>query len=255
MSENLDDIADKEILKRLEDFGLSDKEARVYLALLPRRDTGTSVLIRATGLHGQFVYDALKRLEELGLAKHAVQNGRKKFSANTPNRIVSLIEEKRLAAQSIVKELQNRFAGAREQDFEVFQGEAAFIAHQYDLLHRADPGSEALVIAGPTERFLSTFGTEAEVYEQERIEKGVTVRYLGAEVQRGPLTVMEKWRKLWTFRLLPGHSTGLVDTDIWPDNITFNIFGNPVLSFTITSREIAAGYKEFFESLWNLSRK
>lgn len=255
MSMNLDDAIDKDLLKKLGDLGLTDKEARVYLALLPRRNTGSSKLIRATGLHGQFVYDSLAKLEQLGLAQHIVEGGRKKFSASTPNRLLSLVEEKRFTAQSISKELQSRFAGALEQNFEVFQGDAAFVSHQYDLLDRAEPGSLVDAICGPSERFLAIFGAEADDYERKRIEKGIAVRYLGAEVQRNLLGVMEKWRKLWTFRLLPGHATGLVDTDIWADNITFNVFGNPVLCFTITSKEIAAGYREFFESLWAISTK
>ena len=138
MSKNTDE---KDSIRKLETLGLTEKESRVYLALLPYRDIGSSKLIRATGLHGQFVYDSLSKLEELGLVRHVIQNGRKKFSANTPNRLLSLIEEKRLSAQSIAKELQSRFAGAREQDFEVFQGDSAFAAHQLDLMKRSPEGS------------------------------------------------------------------------------------------------------------------
>src|SRR3989344_9700595 len=100
MSKNTDESA---VSAKLEGLGLTEKESRVYLALLPCRDIGSSKLIRATGLHGQFVYDALGKLEEKGLARHVVQNGRKKFSANTPNRLLSLIEEKRLAANALAK--------------------------------------------------------------------------------------------------------------------------------------------------------
>ena len=73
------------------------------------------------------------------------------------------------------------------------------------------------------------------------------------EPMRERLTEMRKWRKLWEFRIFPGQSTGVVDTDIWPDNLTFNIFGDPILSFTITNKLVADGYREFFESLWKLS--
>src|SRR5262245_8265028 len=133
MTENLDQ---KELLKSLQDFGLSEKEAAVYFALLPRRDVGSSKIVLATGLHKQFVYNALARLEEMGLAKHVIQNGRKKFSAVTPTRILSLIEEKKLAAQPMVRQLQEYFVGAHEQDFEVLQGTNAFIAHQFAMIER-----------------------------------------------------------------------------------------------------------------------
>lgn len=257
MSKIIDQTGSVQLLKGLGDFGLSEKEAIVYLALLPRRDTGSSKLVLATGLHKQFVYNALARLEELGLARHVIQNGRKKFSANTPMRILSLLDEKRISAQQIVRQLQDRFSGTHEQDFEVFQGENAFHAHQFDMLERVEQDQEAVAICGPSENFLATLGAgESDEFERLRVKRGLRVRYIGMEPMRERLAEARKWRKLWEYRILPGGiSTGLVDTDIWPDNITFNIFGNPVLSFTLTSKVMADGYREFFEALWNLSRE
>ena len=254
MSKNTDE---KDSIRKLETLGLTEKESRVYLALLPYRDIGSSKLIRATGLHGQFVYDSLSKLEELGLVRHVIQNGRKKFSANTPNRLLSLIEEKRLSAQSIAKELQSRFAGAREQDFEVFQGDSAFAAHQLDLMKRSPEGSAIDVIASETERFFVTMDAEGvwEESEQIRMQKKIRIRYLGSEAQRTRLQGREKKELMWEYRIFPGQSTGLVNTDIMYDNITMNIFSNPILSFTITSKEVADGYREFFNALWNLSSK
>ena len=256
MSVKTDEVSDKDLLKQLEQIGLTEKESRVYLALLPRHDVGSSKIITATGLHGQFVYDALERLEQLGLAKHVIANGRKRFSANPPLRLLSIVEEKKLAAQTVARQLQERYSGKHEQDFEVFQGETAFMMHQFDLVERVEQDQEALAICGPTENFLATLGEgESDDFEKLRIKKGLRVRYIGMESMRERLTEARKWRKLWEFRILPGGtSTGLVDTDIWPDNITFNIFGDPVLSFTITNKIVADGYKEFFESLWALSK-
>ena len=253
MSENTDELA---ITEKLEGLGLSEKESRVYLALLPHRDIGSSKLIRATGLHGQFVYDALAKLEEKGLARHVVQNGRKKFSANTPNRLLSLIEEKRLAANALAKDLMGRYAGEREQDVEIFQGDSAFVAQQFELLNRQPNDSTMDVVASETERYQTTLEAEGAWEEYLRIlrEKNIKTRYLGSEKQRARFQTLEKAEQ-WTFRMLPGHATGLMNTDIWYDNITLNIFGDPALCITITGKQIADGYREFFETLWNLSSK
>jgi hypothetical protein len=257
MSKITDEIGNKDLLKQLQNLGLNEKEAAVYLALLPRRDIGSSKLIQATGLHGQFVYDALSKLEELGLAKHVIQNGRKKFSANAPSRLLSLIEEKRLSAQSVAKALQSRFIGAHEQDFEVYQGQSAVLAHHYDMLARLQQDQEAFVICGPSETFLAMIGPdESDEFERVRVEKGLSIRYLGMESMRERLVEVKKWRKLFDYRILPGgQSTGLLDMDIYPDNLTLNIFGDPILSFTITNKAVAEGYREFFETLWKLSSK
>ena len=254
MSEIIDEKL--EMTSKLIGLGLSDKESRVYIALLPHRDIGSSKLIRATGLHGQFVYDALAKLEEKGLARHVVQNGRKKFSANTPNRLLSLIEEKRLAANALAKELQSRYAGEREQDVEIFQGDSAFIAQQFELLKRQPRNTTVDVIASESERYQATIEAEGLWQDYLKImrEKNIRTRYLGSEAQRARLQALEKTGP-WSYRILPQHATGLMNTDIWNDNITLNIFGEPILCVTITGKEIADGYRQFFNALWNLSSK
>lgn len=255
MSMNLDGRENKELLKKLQDFGLSDKEARVYVALLPYRDIGSSKLIHMTGLHGQFVYDALARLEELGLAKHVIRNGRKKFSAGSPMRLQSLAEEKRLSVQSVARELQSRFAGAHEQEFEVFQGDTAFAAHQIDLLRQSPEGGTLDVFASQTEKYLETLeelGMAAE-YDKLRHEKKISIRYIGAQAQEERLVQMEKDRPFWIFRILPGQSTGKISIEIWTNSVSFVVYSDPIFCFTITSKEVATGYRDFFNAVWKLS--
>ncbi len=245
----------KAIVAQLADLGLSEKEAQVYLALLPRRDIGSSKLIQATGLHGQFVYDALARLEELGLAQHVIQNGRKKFSPSSPERILSLVEEKKLSAQKLVKQLRTQFGETHEQSFEVFQGRNAFVAHEFALLEAAPGGSTIDILGGNWIEYIDLFGEEMEVYEARRIEKRVSLRYLST-AERDKQT--EKMTKIQTqlleYRFLPKPAPG-VETDIFGDQIVFHMYGDPVVSFAFKNKTIADSYRRFFNVLWDLSSK
>ena len=255
MSKKIDENKD-ELLKRLGELGLTEKEARVYVALLPHRDIGSSKIIRATGLHGQFVYNALESLEEKGLAKHVVERGRKKFTANTPKRILALIEEKRLSAQSIVRQLEQKFAGAHEQDFEVYQGESAFVAHQMELIHMQPMEERVDVIATETEQYMETlraYGLHDE-YEKVRLERRIAVRYIGSEHQGEYLAHMLHTRKLWEHRMLPGLATGIMSIDVWADRTTFITYGTPFLCFTLVNKEATDGYRQFFETLWKMAK-
>lgn len=239
--------------KQLQSLGLSEKESAVYVALLPHRDIGTSKIIRATGLHGQFVYQALAKLEDVGLVRHVVQSGRKKFTANDPNRLLALAEEKKLTARSVAKQLEMLYTGAREQSFQVFQGESAFSAHEFSLLEEAGEVEEIAVIGGSGDRFVELLGSDYEEYERIRLLKNIPVRYIGAEAQRETLGQMSDKRKLFSFRVFPGLSTGLVNTNIRSGSITLNIFGNPILVFKLSSKEVAESYRQFFDGLWGQS--
>lgn len=250
MSKILDD---SHLLKQLSALGLQEKESRVYLALLPRQNVGTSKLIRATGLHGQFVYNALERLEVLGLAKHVIERGRKKFSANPPQRLLALVDEKRLTAQAIAQELEHRFSGAHQQDFEIFQGENAFVAHEFRLLEEMPEHCTVNVIGGGGSHYINMIGAKIDEYERLRNARDIHVRYISSAGQSASLIKMAKTRCNFEYRIFPHLEKGFVDTDIWPDKVVLNFFGNPLLSFTLTNREIASSYLQFFEALWQAS--
>jgi HTH-type transcriptional regulator, sugar sensing transcriptional regulator len=253
MSISIDE--NKALIKQLEELGLTEKEARVYIALLPRPDTGTSNLIRATGLHGQFVYAALARLEDLGLAKHVVQNGRKKFSAGAPERILSLVEEKKLSAQAVVRQLQTQFGPSHEQSFEIFQGRNAFVAHEFALLEAMPEGAVINILGGGWFEYLNLFGEDMPIYEAKRIAKRVSLRYLSTASRDKSMETMFKIQtEFFDYRILPQPAPG-IETDIYEDKIAFHLYGDPVVSFTFTNKDIATSYLRFFEVLWNLSSK
>ncbi len=255
MSKNTDENNSNHLLDQLKELGLSQKEAQVYLALLPRHDTGTSKIIRATGLHGQFVYDALERLETLGLAKHVIQNGRKKFSANTPNRLVVLVDEKRLKAHAVARELQQRFQGSHEQDFEVYKGLDAFRTHEFELLERMPEGSTVDVIGGSKNQFIEIIGEEMEEYEKIRNRKNIHVRLLTTVDQAERFIAMANTRKNFSYRIIPFLESGITDADIWPNCLVLKFYGDPILAFALTSKEIAESYRQFFEALWKSARE
>ncbi len=252
MSINTDE--NKELLRRLENIGLSQKEAVVYVALLPHPNTGTSNLIRTTGLHGQFVYDALARLEEIGLAKHVIQNGRKKFSAGSPERILSLIEEKKLSAQRVVEQLKAQFGETHEQSFEVYQGRNAFVAYQWTLLEGMEEGETVDALGSGGDQYVELLGEEVEAFEKRRAEKKIFMRYLstgGSEENfKKMLAVQTQYLE---FRKLPQPAHG-VETDIYHDKIVFHLYGDPVISFAFKNKTIAEGYQRFFNVLWDLSK-
>ncbi|OGC88710.1 hypothetical protein A2419_03030 [Candidatus Adlerbacteria bacterium RIFOXYC1_FULL_48_26] len=252
MSKKLDNVPNKDLLKNLEQLGLSDKEARVYLALLPRQDTGTSNLIRATGLHGQFVYQALDRLEELGLAKHVVQSGRKKFSAGSPDRILALVDEKKLAAQTVVKQLREQFTAKQEQSFETFQGDAAFTNNEFALLEAMPEDSSIDILNGSGDRYVELLGLEMNRYEQIRTKKRIKIRYISTSGNQNYLKIMAQQRPFFEFRILQQGYSG-VDTTIYDGCLVFSMFGTPAVSFVFKNKEISTGYRGFFEVLWNLS--
>lgn len=251
MSQNLD----KNLLINLESLGLSEKEARVYVDLLAKgRAVGTSKIVLTTGLHGQFVYNALASLEIKGLVKHSVINGRKKFQANTPERLLQLADEKRIIADRTRDMLAEFGRKEIEQGFEVYEGEGAYMQRQFDALSEMSEGDDILVISTVWgDMFKGARPDFFEEYESAREKRKVGIRFLVNEGLRGVVEKAKKTRNRVDFRILPEHQShsGIC---IYKSNTDFSLFGNPITAFSFRNERVTQGYRNFFEMLWSMAK-
>ncbi len=248
MNKNLD----KKLFDNLSKLGLTSKESEVYLYLMARdNEVGTSKIIQSTGLHGQYIYSALDSLEKMGLVKHVIKNGRKKWSSTPPNRIESLVDEKRIIANQVKDSLELLFKKSSEQEFEVFQGEDQFITHEFSMIQDAPLNGVIDIIGGKEDKFQMILGNEKRSYNKIGIDKKIKIRFIGTEEQKEYLAKVKASREYFDYKILPGFNTSTVSTSIHTNAILFQIYGNPLLVFKIKSKEIADSYRTFFDSLWN----
>ncbi|MEK7144537.1 MAG: helix-turn-helix domain-containing protein [Patescibacteria group bacterium] len=253
MDKIYDEKGNRRLLQNLEKIGLSEKESRIYLYLIGREvEVGSSKIVAATKLHGQYVYTALGSLEGKGLVKHVIKNGRKKWSANPPARLDSLIEEKRMVANEARDTLERMFTHQREQEFEVYQGNDQFVTNEFQMIEEAEQDSFIDIIGGEGSRFRELLGEERGLYNEKSLAKNIMVRFIGTIDQKNYLEETKKKRQNFDFRIMPGFNRSSVSTSIYPKHIQFQIYGDPVLVFKIKSEQIARDYRTFFESLWNL---
>lgn len=249
-------ILDKKLLENLGKLGLSSKESEVYLYLMARDiEVGTSKIIQGTGLHGQYIYTALDSLEKMGLVKHVVKNGRKKWSGTPPNRIESLVDEKRIIANQVKDSLELLFKKSAEQEFEVYQGEDQFVTHELAMIEQAPENGTIDIIGGEGDKFQSLLGDERRNYNKLNLDKKIMIRFIGTQEQEEYLKRVKATREYFDYRIMPGFNKSNISTSIHTHAILFQIYGNPILVFKIKSEEITNGYRTFFDSLWNLCEK
>ncbi|NTW22602.1 hypothetical protein HGA34_03615 [Candidatus Falkowbacteria bacterium] len=242
------------LINDLSRLGLTKNESSVYISLLFLGEVGSSKIISQTNLHGQYVYQSIEALEKRGLVQHIIKRGRKKFSAKNPSQISKLVDQQKKLADNVVLQLQKAIILPPAQQFEVFQGEESYVSHELNLLNTAKANSELLIIGGEGDNFSRILSDKLFGYEKTRNKKNIKIKYIGSEPQRDALSLSKSERLNFEYRLLPGLFTGLVNTNIWSDKISFNLFGEPVTAFLIQNQQIAESYKQFFDTLWRLGK-
>ncbi|MBT3406205.1 hypothetical protein HN419_03480 [Candidatus Woesearchaeota archaeon] len=107
-------MEDPELMLGLKDFGLNDKEAKVYLATLKLGSAKANDIAKEARILRETTYFVIKSLEEKGLMGHVIKSGTKYFEAANPEKLIEILEEKKFK----VKRIKSRLDKIKEQVFE-----------------------------------------------------------------------------------------------------------------------------------------
>src|ERR1700733_6195639 len=118
--------------------GLSAKAAAVYTAML---EAGSALppkaLITRTKLHRQYVYDALRELQDRRLIVTEGKGRRIKYQAASPERLLQDAEKARLDAQDGVSALMKLYDRSPAGIVEIIRGSKNVIEDELQLLREA----------------------------------------------------------------------------------------------------------------------
>jgi hypothetical protein len=235
-------------MQLLEDCGLSRNDARVYLTLLKQGAGTPTAISRHSGLFRANVYGCLRRLQSRSLVSEVHEDNKRMFQAAEPAALLTALDEKKVRLQSVLPQLQLDHDLAQKKVVEVFHGPRALrnLFHHY-VSSKSD---------------IYAFG----------IPRG-TVYIIGVEFQN---TVVHKQRakqKQWMYHIynsdagerieflntlpytkaahLPKEFDCPVMTVVCGDEVSITSFnGKEVFITVIRNIDMAAGYRKYFDVLW-----
>lgn len=250
MSKNID----LSLASSLEALGLTDKEALVYLALVQSREVSAVTIAKLTGLHRQFVYNALATLLEKELVLKLGTSARALWRAQTPRKFIALAEEAERRAQRVTTELLALVEKGAGQEFSVTEGIRAFRDRLLDTMRAQRPDSTILMLCGQWDRYFAHIGTHThEQWEKLRLKKNISFRIIGPRVLHSELKDDSLVRPLTSYRVFPGLEENMVNTVIYPDRIDYEIYSDTHLTFSLKEPAVVASQARFFEALWQKS--
>lgn len=95
---------DISILKKL---NFSDKEIKIYLALLEHGSSSVRYLAEVTKINRGTVYDVLKKMQEEGLVVYFHQDTKQKFAVEDPDKLLHLVENKERELEKTKKQIED----------------------------------------------------------------------------------------------------------------------------------------------------
>ncbi len=231
--------------------GLTENEAKVYLALLELGRSNAGKIAEKSRVHRTNVYDSLRGLGKKGLAKAYEEDKKKYFEASAPENLMSMIKKKQERLKSIIPELKLSMQLApKKSQVHVYEGLEAFKGL---LDHFLDLGKERLVLGAPNNAF-SRILDFLKIYHDRRIRLKVPMK------QIYNFNATERARHLNTMpyteaRCLPEEYDSPVSTTVCGDEVAMTYWGEMPIFIHIINKEIADVYRGYFKILWDKSKK
>jgi len=99
----------KQIIKTLQDIGLSENEAAVYVAGLSLGPTTAIKIARQTGIKRPTVYTVIESLKEKGLMNIEIKGFKQHYVSENPDRLEEVLEQRKKELNKKIPELQALF--------------------------------------------------------------------------------------------------------------------------------------------------
>lgn len=238
------------IEKELENLGLDDKEAQVYLSLLEVGESNIAKISKKSRVKRTTVYNAIETLKEKGLVSSTVKKQSTLYLAEDPRKLEQELNQKMFSLKSILPELLSisNFIDKKPK-IKFYEGFGGLKDVYMDTLNYPDQE----LLAWVSEKYIESFDEKFlyEYYVPERVKRKIWVRALAPDDPRIGRFKEEDEKSLRRTRLIPSEK--------FPFSVEVNLYGKNkigVVSFEekfgliIESEKIYSTLKSIFEINW-----
>ena len=252
-------VMDREILQKLETFGLSENEAKTYCAALVLEVASVDSIARHAKLHRSSCYPILEKLKRLGLVSQSRQKGKLVFKASPPEKFLDILEEKRQEIQKIMPALKSLFEITEgKPGVRLYEGKEGLKTVLNSILKEA----KEVLIFGDGDSFKKVIPHWTDGYAEKRKMHNIKAKIIlkatpsaikKAKILRSLKSTQSSFTKI---RVLPeAYVAPNGGFDIFNDTVVLYSFEKQKVATVIESKVISRMMEGVFEILWNEAGK
>lgn len=237
-------------IDELKNVGLSENEAKVYLAALELGETSVYRLAKKSGVKRTTTYLAVENLKEKGLMSSYESNGVAVCYAENPKKLVESIEHRKRDIERILPELL-AFTNLidKKPKIRYFEGKEAYKEVFSDVLKHPDME----MLGTFNERFWDWEGYFTSYFMPKRQDKKIWGRVLFKDNPKLQ-EIAASGKVIFTeIRLVPSEKFNVeIEMVIYGKNKVGFVSYDEEMAIIIESRKIHDTQKSFFEVMWDV---
>ncbi len=235
--------------EELKEFGLTDNEITIYLALLELGTANPAEITKKTGFSRAYVYDALERLQEKDMVSSILKNNKKHYTATDPKRLGELAKQRLEKIQTLIPKLEDLQKRTTEEiKVELHRGTYVYKTLLKDITSTLKTGGEVLIFGIDDEtlnKLDKHYTTNLTIYfsklQKLNIKEKVIVKKNAKIIKEAKTTI---------YRFLPQKVIGNTAFEVYKDKVAIFLWGSPNHLILIENKEVANSYRNQFNILW-----
>jgi HTH-type transcriptional regulator, sugar sensing transcriptional regulator len=244
----------------LQEIGLTQREIKVYLALLELGSTTTGPIIKKSEVPNSKIYEVLESLQNKGLVSWIIKGKIKYFQASNPRHLLTSLKDKERKIEEILPQLEmKQKLGKTKKSVELFEGIKAIRSMLQGLVQDIRKGEDWYGFStGVTsankeiEDFYEWWGAlkiNIGLKDHLLISLSNKKEFLNSLSKDAKRALGENKSLKFSQISFPG------DTAIFRNYVIIFNWNEIPTSTLITNENLARQYKDFFLGLWNQSKK
>jgi len=181
-----------DIKQTLKEYGFSEKESTLYIALLSLGSASVTTLSKKTGLIRTTTYDILKSLKEKGIVSGIVKNRIQYFHAAIPEKLIQILDEKKEKMKIIIPELKKLNMQIMEYPaVETYEGKEGIKSIYEDIMADKKP----LLAISNTHYIFNVLPFFTPNFFKQRVKNNICIKLLNEKTEESIELMKKKDRK------------------------------------------------------------
>jgi sugar-specific transcriptional regulator TrmB len=244
--------------KYLEEIGLSDKEAKVYVALLQVDHDSVLDLSKRTSINRTTIYPVIESLAKKGLVSEIQIDKKIHLKAEPPERLETYVERRKLNFEEQSKRLKDvipqlksiqRESGERPV-VKYFEGIEGILSSENEFLSYYENGGVNYIVY-PRDLVEELFKNERPKFVDTRQNKKVSVKAIYTRKDGDLPTVSDSIR----IRIDENKYPLLSDISIYNENVRISTLGSQISAILIKSKDLAITLKSLIDLIFDLQNR
>jgi HTH-type transcriptional regulator, sugar sensing transcriptional regulator len=249
----------KEFIEKLQNIGLTQNEAKVYLFLLEYQEARTGIICSKLGIHNSHIYKILERLLDKGIISYKIVNNVKVFRPVDPESLFALFKEKErvLIEQKqdlkifISKLKKIEIKEQKENDFKYFEGQSGVRSMFTEFVSSFDKSSDVLIASAPLS-YEKWNAFLLDLFHPPRIKKKVSQKLLIPRRLKKHALEREKFKPIEI-----KYTSTEMDSEfgVSGDLIYFLSKGDKPYALLIRDKNLANTHRMIFDTMWKNAKE